>query len=203
MIIPIHDLGDFGTNCYIAAKDGSAVLIDAPYSAGIIADRLEKEGLELKTVLLTHGHCDHIEALNGLYEKYGCKVYIHPADAGMLKDPVLCLADFFGTPFKPFYGALPLPEGSVEGFEIVKTPGHSPGSVCYCMGDVIFTGDTLFEGSIGRTDLGGDYRTLMKSIEKLYGLGKNFRILPGHGGESDLDAELRFNPWLDEIREKY
>ena len=205
---PIIGLGDFGTNCYIVeGEDKNAVLIDAPYSAGIISKQLDSLGLSLKKILLTHGHCDHIEALNGLCERCGCEVYISSEDAKMLTDSRLCLADYFSSEFTPFGGAKTFSDGDEVGIEgaplsVIATPGHSAGSVCFRAESCIFTGDTLFEGSVGRTDLGGDFPEMMNSIAKLDRLGENYAIYPGHGGASDLDTELRYNPYLKILREE-
>ena len=203
---PLYGLGDFGTNCYIlASSDGLAALIDAPYSAAAISKKLDSEGLRLKKIFLTHGHCDHIEALGGLCEKYGCEVFISPGDAKMLADGRLCLSEYFGTPFKPFYGAKELSDGETLSLgdislKVMFTPGHSAGSVCYIARDFIFTGDTLFEGSVGRTDLGGDMNVLLSSVKKLMDLGRNYTVYPGHGAPSDLETEFKFNPWLGPLR---
>lgn len=204
----IRDMGIFGTNCYIIETSGKkAILIDAPFSAAIISEELEKRGLSLEIILLTHGHCDHIEALNGLKEKYGCEVYIAEGDKPMLSDRRRCLAQYFGTPFEPFEGAKTIADGQIitlddVSVKAIETPGHSKGSVCYFAENVIFTGDTLFDGSVGRTDLGGSHSTLLRSIARLYEDGENHEIYPGHGGPSDLYTELINNPYLEELRQK-
>lgn len=207
-IYPIFSLGDFGTNCYIIETSRkNALLIDAPYSASVIKKELDARELTLKKILLTHGHCDHIEALGELVSAYGCEVFISDEDRAMLTDRRLCLAEYFGSKFTPFDGALTVSDGDEISLDdvslkVIQTPGHSAGSVCYATGGSLFTGDTLFEGTVGRTDLGGNFNTLLRSIEKLYRSGKNYVIYPGHGGVSDLDAELRYNPYLEELREK-
>ena len=199
---PIQNLGDFGTNCYIVETPAkTAMLIDAPYSAEPIIGELERRGLALGMILLTHGHCDHIEALGGLTEKYGCEVYISPADAPMLKSPSASLAEYFGVPFTPFEGAKLLADGqkiTLDGvtLRVLFTPGHSAGSVSYLSEKTVFTGDTLFCGSVGRTDLGGSYGEMMRSIKKLCAACPFCDIYPGHGPASDIDSELRFNPYL-------
>lgn len=204
----IYGLGAFGTNCYIIETDRkNAMIIDAPYSADIIAREIDSLGLSLKKILLTHGHCDHIEALLGLVEKYGCEVYISEQDAEMLTSRRLCLAEYFGSEFMPFRGAKMLKDGdtiSLDGEEltVLSTPGHSNGSVCYIHKDAVFTGDTLFQGSIGRYDFpNGDFETEIASIAKLYNaVGRDCAIYPGHGDASSLSEELEFNPYLEMLR---
>ncbi len=208
-IFPIRDLGPFGTNCYILAdEDNSAILIDAPYSAEIIDKELKRRGLALKKILLTHGHCDHIEALNGLCTNYGCEVMIHPSDRDMLYDAGASEASYFGMPFEPFkFGVSEVTDGGVISLgrislEVLHTPGHTPGSVCYISKEAVFTGDTLFEGSIGRTDLGnGDYDQLMHSINCLIKKCGKMRAFPGHGMPTDTETERLYNPYLRDLED--
>ncbi|MBQ8623166.1 MAG: MBL fold metallo-hydrolase [Oscillospiraceae bacterium] len=203
----LSSLGAFGTNCYIVETDNkSAILIDAPCQPKHILSAVNNLGLTLKVILLTHGHCDHIEALNDLVNATGCKVYIHKADIGMLNDKMLSLAGYFGTPFTKFEGALTLTNGDTvtvdeAEFKVISTPGHTAGSVCYVIDDVIFSGDTLFYNSIGRTDFpGGDYKTIISSIALLKNLGRNYIVHPGHERSTDLYFELETNPFLDALR---
>ena len=203
----LRDLGPFGTNCYIIeTSEKNAILIDAPYSAEVISNSLDRLGLMPKKILLTHGHCDHIEALNGLVDKYSSEVYISECDADILASRRLSLAEYFGYDFEPFGGVKMLKDGDVVALDnvslrVMHTPGHSNGSVCFVAEDCIFTGDTLFRESVGRVDFpGGDWDILTESILKIYSLGKNYDIYPGHGDKSDLASELRINPYLDAVR---
>ena len=203
----LSSLGAFGTNCYIVETENkSAVLIDAPCQPNRILHKINDLGLTLKAILLTHGHCDHIEALNGIVLATACKVYIHEGDADMLTDRMLSLAGYFGTPFTSFNGALTLSHGDTVTvdevqFITISTPGHTAGSVCYITGDVMFSGDTLFYHSIGRTDFpNGSYKTLMNSISSLKNFGKNFTVHPGHERSTDLYFEFKTNPFLLDIR---
>ncbi len=204
-VAPIYNLGDFGTNCYILSDGGHAALVDAPFSADVISRRLDSLGLEPEKILMTHGHCDHIEALNGLVKKYGCEVYISDEDLPMLTDSGLCLADYFGAPFEPFYGAKTFSDGDViilggADIRVMSTAGHTLGSVSFIADEFIFTGDTLFEGTVGRTDLGGgSFEQLIRSIEKIMKTQKNRIVYAGHGAPTDLRTELRFNPYLREL----
>ncbi|MCD7823686.1 MAG: MBL fold metallo-hydrolase [Oscillospiraceae bacterium] len=205
-IITIPDMGDFATNAYIVSSGNIAVLIDAPCYPDIIMDRLGE--LKLEAILLTHGHVDHISAAGELKEKTGCKVYISHEDEPMLRSSKLCRADYFSVPFYPCKGAECFSDGDelIFGdmtFKVVSTKGHTYGSVSFIIDDVIFSGDTLFAGSIGRVDIGGStFGDIISSIDKLYKLadGKNMRVFSGHGPVTDLYSELIENPYLGALR---
>ena len=184
-------LGLYQTNTYLLANDTEAVVIDPGYEPDTILDALE--GKELKAILLTHGHFDHVGAVKELVAETGCAVWIHAAEATM---PPMVTAG-------PLYFTHTYDEGDtvspMEGLEltVLHTPGHTPGSVCLLMGREMFSGDTLFACSFGRTDLpGGDPRKMMESLRRLASLQGNFFIHPGHGGSTTLDAEKRFNPYM-------
>ena len=184
-------LGLYQTNTYLLANDTEAVVIDPGYEADTILDALA--GKTLKAILLTHGHFDHVGAVKELVAETGCDVYIHAAEATM---PPMVTAG-------PLYFTHTYDEGDtvspIAGLEltVLHTPGHTPGSVCLLMGKEMFSGDTLFACSFGRTDLpGGDPRKMMESLRRLASLQGNFFIHPGHGGSTTLDAEKRFNPYM-------
>ena len=179
------------TNTYLLANDTEAVVIDPGYEADTILDALA--GKTLKAILLTHGHFDHVGAVKELVAETGCEVWIHAAEATM---PPMVTAG-------PLYFTHTYDEGDtvspIAGLEltVLHTPGHTPGSVCLLMGKEMFSGDTLFACSFGRTDLpGGDPRKMMESLRRLASLQGNFFIHPGHGGSTTLDAEKRFNPYM-------
>ena len=184
-------LGLYQTNTYLLTNDTEAVVIDPGYEADTILDALA--GKTLKAILLTHGHFDHVGAVKELVAETGCDVYIHAAEATM---PPMVTAG-------PLYFTHTYDEGDtvspIAGLEltVLHTPGHTPGSVCLLMGNEMFSGDTLFACSFGRTDLpGGDPRKMMESLRRLASLQGNFFIHPGHGGSPTLDAEKRFNPYM-------
>ena len=184
-------LGLYQTNTYLLANDTEAVVIDPGYEADAILDALA--GRDLKAILLTHGHFDHVGAVKELVAETGCEVWIHAAEATM---PPMVTAG-------PLYFTHTYDEGDsvcpIAGLEltVLHTPGHTPGSVCLLMGKEMFSGDTLFACSFGRTDLpGGDPRKMMESLRRLASLQGNFFIHPGHGGSTTLDAEKRFNPYM-------
>ena len=185
-------LGPLGTNCYIlsAAPDGDAVVIDPASRPERIREALA--GRRVAAVLLTHGHFDHTGALSAFE---GCPIYIHRLDAPMLGDPYLSVAQIVHDR-KPRPAATDmLEDGDVlhlAGLEIhvVHTPGHTPGGVTYRTGDALFTGDTLFQGSCGRTDFpGGSWETEQRSIRRLLSLPGNYTVYPGHGPQTTLAAE--------------
>ena len=184
-------LGLYQTNTYLLTNDTEAVVIDPGYEADTILDALA--GKTLKAILLTHGHFDHVGAVKELVAEAGCAVWIHAAEATL---PPMVTAG-------PLYFTHTYDEGDtvspIAGLEltVLHTPGHTPGSVCLLMGNEMFSGDTLFACSFGRTDLpGGDPRKMMESLRRLASLQGNFFIHPGHGGSTTLDAEKRFNPYM-------
>ena len=187
-------LGAYQTNCYIIHDEASKTccVIDPGYDADFILNKLEDLGLTLEAVLLTHGHFDHVGAVKELAAETGCGVYIHPDDLSM---PPMMTAG-------PLYYTNTYTEGSIlklSGLEIavLHTPGHTPGSVCLLVENTIFSGDTLFQGSCGRTDLpGGDWATITKSLKRLASLEGNFWVFSGHGGSTTLRDEKKYNPYM-------
>ncbi len=187
---------DTKTCICIDPGDGSENLI--PY--------LNEKGLTVRAYLITHAHCDHIGGLAHLKKVWDAPVYLHIQDLP-LYEKIEAQPRWLGLPLT--YEPLEPPEALLEQdetitlepftFDVLHTPGHSPGSVCYVFNDMVFTGDTLFAGSIGRTDLpGGSYTELLQSIQKkLLTLPEQYRIYPGHGPPSTLEQERMFNPFLN------
>lgn len=199
-------MGPLATNCYLlgCVKTGEAVVIDPAEESDILLDLIDNNKLTLKYIINTHGHGDHIGGNRFLKEKYSAKLLIHISDKDMLMEPKNNLSFFTGHPTKS-----PLPDGFLEdGMNInlgvlrlciIHTPGHSPGSVSIKVDSMLFTGDTLFKDSIGRTDFpGGSMTQIMSSIkEKLLTLEDDYEVLPGHGPSTTLKQELLNNPWLN------
>ena len=187
-------LGAYQTNCYILWEDGSekCVVIDPGYMPQEVLRQTKQLGREIEAILLTHGHFDHVGAVREIAEETGCKVYLCPEDLSM---PEQMTAG-------PLYYTHTYGEGdtlSLAGMQlhVLHTPGHTPGSVCILWGDNMFSGDTLFAGSCGRTDLpGGDWATILQSLNRLANLTKNYTVYPGHGERSTLEAEKNYNPYL-------
>lgn len=197
------EVGYIGTNCYVVVNgDNEAVVIDPGDEAGKIRDFLKENNFTLKMIFLTHGHFDHIGAVSELKNEFSVPVYIHPDDYEMAKDPLKNESRNFGGPEvfcvpDKFYNDKDIIPFGSESFEVMATPGHSEGSVSLITGDNIFTGDTLFAGSIGRTDLyKGNYSVLACSLKKFLDIEKDFNIFPGHGEATSLSYEKRLNPFL-------
>ncbi len=199
-------VGTFEVNCSILSENGKAIVVDPGSEPTLIRAELKKRQLDLAAIVLTHAHFDHIGAIPGLCRAFcALPVFVSEADAKIIDHPF--------NQYPPDYP----PIGKVENVKDAKhlgdflssigwkttvnaidTPGHTPGGVCYLFSDgLLLSGDTLFCGSIGRTDFpGGDLATLQSSLEKLKTLPANTIVVPGHGPETTIERELRDNPFL-------
>lgn len=192
-------VGMIGTNCYLVLvpKSKRLYIIDPGAETDRILDAASKLDFDQAFILLTHAHVDHISAVGEIAAKLNAKVLLDNADHGMYSSP-----DNHLMPFVPAAKNLPVPvtEISNPDFEIIKTPGHSPGGVCFYFKNIpaLFSGDTLFAQSIGRTDLpGGNMSDLLKSIkDKLMLLPENLKVYPGHGPTTTIGDEKRNNPYV-------
>ena len=157
-----------------------------------------------KAILLTHGHGDHIGGVQDIVDAYQVPVYIHKGDVPYLADPELNLSAYSNpTPIKVNADIIEVQQGDhitcgAINLEVLETPGHTPGGVCYYMDGLVFVGDTLFRDSVGRTDFpNGSYETLMESIKtQLYKLPDNTMVYPGHGPETNIGYEKQYNPFV-------
>jgi hydroxyacylglutathione hydrolase len=199
----------FQTNAFVAHDQGEAALIDfASYTEDEhrqVLDYLDQEGLEVKRLLLTHGHIDHIFGCQFMADHFGLPIEMHRADRPLL-DRALDQAKMFGVDLVP----PPTPENWLSesdeivigssAWRVIETPGHSPGSVSFVCDEerVVIAGDVLFNGSIGRTDLWqGSLPVLMRSIfDKLVPLGDDVRVYCGHGPDTTIGQEVQSNPFL-------
>lgn len=198
-------MGAMGANCYIVScpETKKSAVIDPGADGKRIYRWILESGYQVEYILLTHGHVDHIGAVDDLREFCQAKVGIHSGDAGMLGDGRKNLSSYLGLPLELKPADFLLEEGQVltvgqEQLKVIATPGHTPGGVCFLTSDGLLSGDTLFEGSIGRTDFpGGSHRELLEQITgKLLVLPEDTRVYPGHGGETTIGREKRENPFL-------
>ncbi len=200
MKVKLLQVGPIGTNCYLLedGPDHETAVIDPGDEAGRILATLKEDGARVRYILLTHGHYDHTTAVPELHRLLPeAEIYIHRADAQGAGSRLFPLeGQVEGLKYYGEGDALPLGGLTIR---VLHTPGHSKGSVTLMAGDVLFTGDTLFCGSCGRTDLaGGSYEEIMASLKRLGELEGNFHVCPGHDRTSDLDTERRYNPFLRE-----
>ena len=187
-------LGLYQTNCYIVNAPGSThcCIIDPGYEAGKILSKVQSLGLTVDAILLTHGHFDHVGAVAEIAAETDCEVYISADDLSL--PPMITNGKLYYTHTYPSTGSV---TAAGLTFRVIPTPGHTPGSVCLVCEDVIFSGDTLFCGSCGRTDLpGGSSQQILASLKTLAALPGNYRVYPGHGSSTELNWEKENNPYM-------
>ncbi len=192
-------VGSLSANCYVVGANGEGMVIDPGGNAGEIGRAIDESGLDIKIIVLTHGHSDHIAALRDIQDQTGAGVAIHHEDADFLET-----SSQFGISYRtPHPPNRLLREGDVidvagHSFKVIHTPGHTPGSICLLTGDKVFTGDTLFRRGIGTTLMPGSSRSqLLNSIQtRLMSLPDDTAIYPGHGRETTIGAERRDNPYV-------
>lgn len=207
MKIETFVLGDVRTNCYLLINEETkeALVVDPADRADVIVRKLIDEGLTLKAILLTHGHGDHILAVGALKKQFGVKVYAAKAEEALLSDTAQNLSKaLFGieVTVKPDVFLEDGQEFEEAGIRLrmLHTPGHTPGGCCYYQAEekILFSGDTLFCGSIGRTDFpGGSLSQLVRSVkEKLLVLPEDVKVYPGHEEMTTIGHEKRYNPYM-------
>lgn len=198
-------LGPLGTNCYLIHNDIDAIIIDPGGDADVIIDFFKGKSFKPKAILLTHAHFDHIGAVDYLRSRYTIDVYLHENEKNWLADPQLNGSSLFTSEPISIKG----PEHGLSeehmhiesfAFDVLHTPGHSPGSVCFVFREagIIIGGDVLFSQGVGRTDLpGGSMDQLMESIrDKLYTLEDHMIVYPGHGPKTTIGKEKKVNPFI-------
>ena len=199
MKIEVQQVGELMTNCYIVWDENTmnAAIIDPGDDGAYLFDRIKKLGLTLKLVLLTHGHFDHIGGVKELLEICDTKPTVYLSDVDLTLESL-------------FHGEVRLDKDITTNwsdgdtvtldsitFKVLSTPGHTPGSVCLLAGDVMFSGDTLFQGSCGRTDFpGGSWSEMCKSLKRLYDLPGDYQVFSGHTGSTKLSWERKTNVFM-------
>lgn len=198
MNIKTMQVGPLGTNCYLLEDEHTraAAVIDPGGDGARIEAQLRADGAELKRILLTHAHFDHTGGVAELHAAHpDVPVFLHPADAARLGSQVF---PPIGAPTVPYGDGDVVKLGDLD-IQVLHTPGHTPGGVCLLVGDALFTGDTLFQGSMGRIDFeGGSYEDIMASLARLAHLPGDFRVLPGHMDASTLERERKTNYYIRE-----
>ncbi len=206
LVVKCVPVGRLFSNAYIVFDQGSleGIIIDAGDEAEKILEVVRANDVRVKGIYLTHGHFDHILAVGDLRRELGCGFYIHKADESILSRVPMDAKYFLGIDVD----LPPKPDGWLRDgqtfkvgealVKVIHTPGHTPGSVCYVIGENVFVGDTLFAGSIGRTDLpGGDINELARSLRgKILKLPDHYVVYPGHGPSSTIGVEKRLNPFV-------
>ncbi len=192
-------VGSLDTNCYLISENGNGIVIDPGFDADRILETATNSGVKITSILLTHGHYDHVGGVAEIVRKTGAKVYIGEKDYA-LANSYKNLGFSFGCTTEKFDADVLLKEGEylVDGLsvKVIETPGHTAGGVCYQIENALFSGDTLFCCSYGRTDFPtGDYSALKKSItEKLFAIDRDLTVYTGHGNSTELFKEKRTNP---------
>ena len=203
MLIKTLPVGELETNCYVVTNEATleCVVLDPGDESNTILDYLESNHLQCKAILLTHGHFDHAGAVDAVAEETGAIVYMNPRD-----DTKNIHAYYFPYTLPEngkYYDDGDVITAAGIRFEVLATPGHTPGSVTLKAEDVLFTGDTLFRGSAGRTDLeGGDAEALLASLRKICELEGDYEVYPGHMDPSSLVREKNFNFYCRKAMQK-
>lgn len=204
MLLKGIEVGSFAANCYLIACDETreGILIDPGAQAKRILNMVADENVDVKYIINTHGHVDHVGANAEVREALGAPLLIHEADSAMCKKPNDSLAAFVGgmklaEPDRLLKGGDKITVGTLT-VEVIETPGHTKGCITLLADGVLFTGDTLFSGSIGRTDLpGGSFEEIIQSIkEKLLVFPDETVVYPGHGPKTTIGDEKKYNPFL-------
>lgn len=197
-------LGQVMTNCYICSNGKCGFVIDPAADANRIYNEIIKDELNIEYIIITHAHFDHIEAAQKLKEMTGARIVVSETDAEALNNPALNLADMFRASVPHTEADLTVNDGDTieyEGFllKFISTPGHTPGSMCILVNnEILFSGDTLFSLSVGRTDFpGGSFKNITASVKKLFMLNDDIKVFPGHNETTSIGEEKKYNPYVN------
>ena len=193
-MLTIHTLvlGDYQTNCYLLCHSDRCVIVDPGCQPELVLDALKQKNLTADAILLTHGHFDHVGGVKTIAAELECPVYIHPQECSL--PPMLTAGKLYYTHTYDEGDILSLAGLSIR---VLHTPGHTPGSVCLICDGTMLSGDTLFAGTCGRTDLpGGSWATIQNSLRRLAQLEADLTVLPGHGETTTLASEKKYNPYM-------
>lgn len=198
--------GIISTNCYLAINEETkqAVVIDPAACPSYLMSHIKSEGLKVEAILLTHGHFDHIMGIDGFLSEFDVPVYVHEDDADAMEDPVLNQSSTYTSGYTFGKARYLRDRQTLElagyTFQVIHTPGHTKGGCCYYVAseDVLFSGDTLFQNSVGRTDfVNSSTSDLVHSVrEKLFLLPDDTIVYPGHKGETKIGHEKKYNPYV-------
>lgn len=198
--------GIISTNCYLAINEETkqAVVIDPAACPSYLMSHIKSEGLKVEAILLTHGHFDHIMGIDGFLSEFDVPVYVHEDDADAMEDPVLNQSSTYTSGYTFGKARYLRDRQTLElagyTFQVIHTPGHTKGGCCYYVAseDVLFSGDTLFQNSVGRTDfVNSSTSDLVHSVrEKLFLLLDDTIVYPGHMGETKIGHEKKYNPYV-------
>ena len=194
-MLKIHTLplGLYQTNTYIIHEEKSSTccIIDPGYQADTILNKVTQLGLTVEAILLTHGHFDHVGAVKDIAADTDCRVFLCAEDTTL--PPMFTAGKLYYTDTYTEGSVLNLAGLSIY---VIHTPGHTPGSVCLMVDHVMFSGDTLFAGSCGRTDIGGSWSAIQNSLRRLAAMEADFTVFPGHGESTTLAREKQYNPYM-------
>ena len=198
--------GIISTNCYLVINEDTkqAVVIDPAACPSYMMSHIKSEGLKIEAILLTHGHFDHIMGIDGFLSEFDVPVYVHEEDADAMEDPVLNQSSTYTSGYTFGKARYLRDRQTLElagyTFQVIHTPGHTKGGCCYYVASegVLFSGDTLFQNSVGRTDfVNSSTSDLVHSVrEKLFLLPDDTMVYPGHMGETKIGHEKKYNPYV-------
>ena len=197
-------LGEVQTNSYLLETEDVRIVVDPAECTNEMVEFLNSASTE-KLILLTHAHFDHIKGASELRDKTNVKIAIFELDAPATDNGSLNLSSYFGIYSTPFKADMLLKDNDIiklgkTEIKVMHTPGHTVGSACFLIGDILISGDTLFNLSIGRTDFpGGSFETIKQSLKKLMTLDDNIKVYSGHGEATTIGKERKINPYLKEI----